>query len=199
MQKISLFHLFILQIQTILESRHMTSYTHFWPTPNIFNHLLLFIKLYQHAKNQLIPLVPSWDKAYFRVKRPDCPYPFLTMLNQEIFNQLLIFVDFYQHAKKWDCFINLPWRNSSFKNPATWLAESILTYVSETRSFPKYRICVWTQQIIKIFIMVQIQRKLMTKFFYKFKNIMFSLFLAHFSDFGGKNFFQKIGLSCTTS
>ena len=32
MQKISLFHLLILQIQSILESSHMTGQTHFWPS-----------------------------------------------------------------------------------------------------------------------------------------------------------------------
>ena len=31
MQKISLFHLFILQIESILESHHMTGHIHFWP------------------------------------------------------------------------------------------------------------------------------------------------------------------------
>ena len=45
MQKTSLFHLFILQIESFLEST---------PTPKIFNVLLICMNLYQHAKNQLI-------------------------------------------------------------------------------------------------------------------------------------------------
>ena len=40
--------------------------------------------------------------------------------------------------------------------------------------------------------MEQIQRKLMTKFFFKFKNPIFGLFLAHFPNFVGKNSFSKI-------
>ena len=39
--------------------------------------------------------------------------------------------------------------------------------------FPKYRICSGTQQMIKIFIIEQIQWKLMTKFFFKLKNSCF--------------------------
>ena len=34
------------------------------PTPKIFNHLLIRMNLYQHAKNQLIPSVHSWDQIY---------------------------------------------------------------------------------------------------------------------------------------
>ena len=41
----------------ILESRHMTGHIHFWSTPKTFN--LVCMKLYQHAKNKLIPLVNS--------------------------------------------------------------------------------------------------------------------------------------------
>ena len=50
-----------------------------WPTPvltrltpKIFNHLLICMNLYQHAKNQLISSVYSWDIVYFRVQRQDC-------------------------------------------------------------------------------------------------------------------------------
>ena len=60
--------------------------------------------------------------------------------------------------------------------------------------FPKYRICAGTQQIIKIFIIEQIQWKLWP---------IFSLNLTYFflisPIFGAKTFFQKIGLLCTTS
>ena len=55
MQKISLFHLFILQIELILESHHMTGHIHFWPLqplnfPRPFN-LYEFVPA---CKNQLI-------------------------------------------------------------------------------------------------------------------------------------------------
>ena len=33
MQKISLFHLFIFEIQSILESHDQTGYIHYWPYP----------------------------------------------------------------------------------------------------------------------------------------------------------------------
>ena len=54
--------------------------------PKIFNHLLICMNLYQHAKNQLIPKVHSWDTINFRVQRPNWPHLFLTMPNQKIFN-----------------------------------------------------------------------------------------------------------------
>ena len=40
-------------------------------TPKIFYHLLLCVNLCQHAKNQLIPSVHSWDTVNFRVHRSD--------------------------------------------------------------------------------------------------------------------------------
>ena len=62
--------------------------------------------------------------------------------------------------------------------------------------FPKYRICAGTQQIKNIFIIEQIQWKLMTKFFFKFKKPIFD----PFPQFLERNkFFKKNGLSCTTS
>ena len=47
MQKISLFHLFILQIESILESKHMTGYIHYLttPTPKILKNLLQSVKI----------------------------------------------------------------------------------------------------------------------------------------------------------
>ena len=136
------------------------------PTTKIYNHLLICMNLYQHVKTHLIPLVYSWDTSKFRAQTPDWPYPFLTMPNRKIFNHLLIFKNSYQLG----CFINLLWRNSSFKNHAVWLDASILAFISGTRSFP---ICAWTQQLIKIFIIERSQWKLNTKFFFKFKKPYF--------------------------
>ena len=160
MPKISLFHLFILQIESILESHHMTGHIHFWPhQPQNFQcpfNLHEFVPACKKSVN-------SWDTVNLRVQRPDL--------------------------------LNLLWRNSSFRNYAIWLAESILAYISGTRFFPKYRIYAGTQQIINIFIIEQIQWKLMTKFFFKFKKPIFGPF-PHI--LGLKKFFNKIGLSCTT-
>ena len=62
MQRISLFHLFILQIESILESHHMTSHVHFLttPTPKIFN--ICYIQLKS---------VNSWDTVNFEFQGPD--------------------------------------------------------------------------------------------------------------------------------
>ena len=160
MPKISLFHLLILQIESILESRHMTGHIHFWPRQPLncqrpFN-LHEFVPACKKSVN-------SWDTVNLRVQRPDL--------------------------------LNLLQRNSSFRNYEIWLAEGILAYISGTRFFPN-RFCAGTQQIINIFIIEQIQWKLMTKFFFKFKKPIFGPFPQFL---GQKKFFKKIGLSCTTS
>ena len=118
------------------------------PTQSIFEQLLIVINLHQLAKNQFIPFVHSSDRVNFRVPSHDWPDPFLTT---PIFNILLIYMNLYQHAKckksvnSWDTInfrvqrpglLNLLWRDSSFKNHAIWLAESILAYISGTRFFP---------------------------------------------------------------
>ena len=92
--------------------------------------------------------------------------------------------------------LNLLWRNSSFRNYAIWLSESILAYMSGARFLTKHKICAGTQQIINIFIIEQIQWKFMTKFFFKFGKPIFGPFPQ---ILGQKIFFKKIGLSCRTS
>ena len=77
------------------------------------------------------------------------------------------FCDFVLTCKKLSWSINLHWRNSWFKNPAIWLAESIFTCFSGTRFFPIYDLS-------------------KTKFFFKFKK---PLFLAHFPTFWSKKSF----------
>ena len=150
MQKISLFHWFILQIVNFRVPSHDWLHPFLTtPTPKIFNVLLTCMNLYQHAKNQLIL------EINLGVQRPDL--------------------------------LNLLWRNSSFRNYAIWLAESILAYISGTRFFPN-RFCAGTQQIINIFIIEQIQWKLMTKFFFKFKKHIFGPFPQFL---GQKKFFLK--------
>ena len=100
MQKLSIFHLFIFEIQSILDSRVQNGQTHFWPCPSKnFYQLLIFVSLYQHAKVQSIPSVYSWDAVNFRVQRLDRPHPFFIMLNQKISDLFLIFVNLYHHAK----------------------------------------------------------------------------------------------------
>ena len=97
MPKISLFHLFILHIELISESHHMTGHIHFWShQPQNFQlpfNLHEFVPACKKSVN-------SWDTVNLRVQRPDL--------------------------------LNLLWRNSSFRNYAIWLAESILAYISGT-------------------------------------------------------------------
>ena len=50
------------------------------PTPKNFDQLLIFVNLYQHAKNQFIPSVHFSDTVSFKVPQHDWPQTFLTML-----------------------------------------------------------------------------------------------------------------------
>ena len=52
--------------------------------------LLIFVNLYQQAKNHFILSVHFWVTVNFRVLSPDWKHPFLTMLTPNIFNHLLI-------------------------------------------------------------------------------------------------------------
>ena len=73
MQKISLFHQFSFEIQSISESRNENGHTY------IFDWLLIFVNLYQNAKNQFITSVHSSDTVSFRVPSHDWPHSFLTI------------------------------------------------------------------------------------------------------------------------
>ena len=131
MKKITLFHLLIFEVKSILEPviRLATS-TFDHAHPKIFNHLLICVKLYQHAKNQLIPSVHT-----FRVQKLDWAHPFLTLPKAKNFRSTFNFCEFVSTCKKWGSFISLFWRNSWFKNLAIWMAENTLAYISGTRSF----------------------------------------------------------------
>ena len=131
------------------------------------------MNLYQHAKNQLIPSLHSWDAVNFRIQKPDWPYHFLTtvsfrvqkpdwsyqfftMLNQKTFNQLLIFVNLYQHAKNET--VSSIYSGEIFDLKilqSDWLRDFGL-YL-RNKIFSKYRICTGTQQTIKNLIIEQIQ------------------------------------------
>ena len=62
-QKTSSFHQFILEILPIFESHDQTGPTHFWSRPpkKFLNQLLIYVNLYQHAKNQAISKICSED------------------------------------------------------------------------------------------------------------------------------------------
>ena len=67
------------------------------PTQKNFDQLLIFVNLYQHAKNQFIPSLHSSDTVNFKVHSHDWPHPLLTMPTPETFK--LIFMILYQHAE----------------------------------------------------------------------------------------------------
>ena len=146
--KNKLLHLFILRIQSILESHHQTSHTHFSPCPptEIFKHLLICMNLYQNTKNQLIPSLHSSDIVNFRAQRPNWPHSFLTIPNQKNFYQLFFF---------WIC-INMQ-KNEAVSSicsgeivdlkilQSDWLRA--FWPISQKQDFSQYRICAGTQQI----------------------------------------------------
>ena len=65
----------------------------------IFDQLLIFPIMYQHAKNKFIPSVHSSDTVNFRVPSQDWLHAFLTMLTPKIFDDFLICVKLCQHGK----------------------------------------------------------------------------------------------------
>ena len=95
-------YLFISEIKSILEPCDQTGHTHFFTmlTPKMFNHLLIFVIMYQQAKNQLIPSVHSSDTINLRVLPPDWPHPFLAMLTPKIFKHFLICVKLYMQKMR---------------------------------------------------------------------------------------------------
>ena len=138
----------------LLESRHQTDYNHFWPCSlQIFSiTFLIFLNLCQHAKNQLIPHVHSEDTVNFRIQRPDWPHSFLTMTNQ------IFLTNFY--AVSLICSGEMVYLK--FWNLIGWEDFGLHLW---KKIILKCMICAGTQQI-RIFIIEQIQWKLLTKFFF---------------------------------
>ena len=56
----------------------------------IFDQLLIFVNLYQHAKNQFIPSVHSSDTVNFKVPSHDWPHSFLTMPTPKTFKSIFM-------------------------------------------------------------------------------------------------------------
>ena len=80
------------------------------------------------------------------------------------------------------------------KNPAIWLADSILAHNWRTRIFARYGIGGEIPTKILVSILDHFYEKLMAKFFKKSKNPISASFLAHFVQIWAKmNFPQKRG------
>ena len=124
------------------------------------------------------PEFHPWDGSWVSspTKNPGSIFEsaFLTRPKQKKFDLFLIFVNLYRHTKikLFHWFVLEKWLIQKSCNMIGW--EHFDLYLGKN-IFLKYRIWVWTQQIIKTFFTEQIQWKLMTKCFFKFKN-----FLAHF-------------------
>ena len=133
MQKISLFRLFILQIQSILESHHQTGHAHFLLCPSQNFQLSFILHEFFPACNTSGHYICSflryksrvWDRVKRKSQSPETrlasPIFFdhtLTKTVSSTFN----FCEFPSTCKKWDCFIHLFWKNNWFKNPAISLA-----------------------------------------------------------------------------
>ena len=70
------------------------------PTPKIFHQLLIFVIMYQYAKNKFIPSAHSWDTVNFRVLSTDWSHPFLTMLTAKNFQSLFNLCEIVPACKK---------------------------------------------------------------------------------------------------
>ena len=117
------------------------------PNQKMFDQFLTIMTLHQHAKNQFIPFAHSSQsnlESHHMTGHihfwPNQPLNF-----QHCFNLHKFVPACKKSVNSWDTvnfrvqrpdLLNLLWRNSSFRNYAIWLAESILAYISGTRFFP---------------------------------------------------------------
>ena len=155
-----------------------------------------------------IPLVHSSDRVNFRFSSHDWPHPFLTTPTPKIFNVILICMNLYQHSKNqimfeiqetlesWDQICSICYGEIVNLKIMQFDWPRVFGLHLRNNIFLHYRICAGAQQIISIFIIKQIQWKLMTRFFLKFKKTFFWPISPIFRT---KKFFKKIGLSWTTS
>ena len=95
------------------------------------------------------------------------------MTNQKIIYQLLIFVNLYQHAKNEAVSSICSGEIVDLKIlQSDWL-RAFWPISKEQNFHQQQRCCAGTKKIIKIFIIEQIQRKLISNFFFKFKKPYF--------------------------
>lgn len=106
----------------ILKSHNLKCHAHFWPQlPNNYQTTSVLLNLYQHPKNQFITI---YFFVNFRVPLPIFwPHP-----PQYFSIKLLISMNLYLHAKN-QAVSPFCSRHSWLKNPAIWLARSILDHI----------------------------------------------------------------------
>ena len=136
-QKISYFHLFVFELQSIFESRDQTGYTHFWlRSPQKFSITFYFTWICTRMQISV-----NSTCSFLRYSQFWSPVTKLATLifdhaKAKNFRRTFNFCEFVSACKKWGCFIDLFLRNSWIKNLVIWLAENILVYISKTRFFP---------------------------------------------------------------
>ena len=108
-----------------------------------------------------------WDTVKFKVQRPDCPYLFLSMPYLIIFNQFLILVNLYQYAKN-EAVSSI----SSREIVDLKVLQSDWLQTFWPISQEQWELCKNTANN-KVLIIEQIQGKLMTILFFKFKKTYF--------------------------
>ena len=90
MQKITLFHLFILEIEPVLESHGKSGQTHFLTIPpqKFSNQLLNFMNMYRHAENPAITYFHFRDIVNFKILQPDWMKAFWPTTHNLEFSQI---------------------------------------------------------------------------------------------------------------
>ena len=121
MQKISLFHLFIFEIKSTLESRDQTGHMHFWPCPpNKFLTSFNFCESVSTCKKSVHSIWSFYRYNQFYNPVMGLATPILTTSTFNIFSQLLICMNLYQYTKNklfpsihsWDTVnFRVPWQD----------------------------------------------------------------------------------------
>ena len=112
MQKISFFHLFILQIQSILEFHHMTfGHTNLLHFQSPFN-LYRFVSACKKSVNSIISFL-----RYIQFYSPDTTLaiPIFDHAQSKKLQSTFNFCQFVSTYLKWGCFITLFWRRLGLK------------------------------------------------------------------------------------
>ena len=92
------FHLFILQILSVLESHHKNGHNHFLTMHNFFNRLLICMNLYQHAKTSYFNLF-ILEISQFQSPVTRLPEPILDHGQPKNFRSTFNFCQFVSTSK----------------------------------------------------------------------------------------------------
>ena len=90
MQHIISFHFFVFEIQSTSGSHDQTGNAHFltMPIQKLFDQLLIYVNLYQHAKNQAILFIFSGDMIDCKILQSDWLKTFLPISQEQKFSHI---------------------------------------------------------------------------------------------------------------